>query len=266
MATKTPLYIIDAFSDRPFGGNPAAVCLLEAYRDERWMQNVAAEMNLSETAFLRPVSAYLWALRWFTPTVEVDLCGHATLAAVHVLRSECGVTANDVTFRTRSGDLTAHCEGEAICLDFPKVSAEPAEPMPEFCEAIGVEVVAALRSRDDLILVLPDAETVERLAPDHGKIRHLAPRGVVVTARAEEGADWDFVSRFFAPQSGIPEDPVTGSAHCYLGPYWGEILNKTQLSGYQVSARGGAVGVKLAGDRVMLQGRATTVLKGELHA
>lgn len=229
------------------------------------MQNVAAEMNLSETAFLYPLEADLWSLRWFTPSVEVDLCGHATLAAAHVLQHELALATGPMKFLTRSGVLTATAVGEAISLDFPGFNAEPLELCADFDAAMGAQVTAALRAGGNLILVMPDAHTVASLSPDFGLTRGLTERGVAVTAAAAADSQWDFVSRFFAPAVGIPEDPVTGSAHCSLGPYWGKILGKTQLRAYQASARGGELGIALLGDRVRLSGQAKTVLKGELY-
>ncbi|AEG00507.1 PhzF family phenazine biosynthesis protein [Methylomonas methanica] len=263
---KTSLFIIDAFTDRAFSGNPAAVCLMDSNKDDAWMQSVAAEMNLSETAFLYPLDADLWSLRWFTPSVEVNLCGHATLAAAHLLRHELALAKGPMKFFTRSGILTATAVDAAICLDFPGFIAEPVELSADFDAAIGAQTTAALRAGDDLILVLPDAHTVASLNPDLSLVRGLTERGVAVTAAAPADSRWDFVSRFFAPVVGIAEDPVTGSAHCSLGPYWGKMLGKTQLTAYQASARGGEIGMELMGDRVRLLGQAKTVLKGELYA
>jgi predicted PhzF superfamily epimerase YddE/YHI9 len=260
-----PLYIIDAFTEQPFSGNPAAVCLVGPEADLVWMQQVASEMNLSETAFLSPIASDIWSLRWFTPTIEINLCGHATLASAHVLWHELSDTSALLTFRTRSGDLTAAKEGDAIRLDFPSVPVRETGLLPAFGQAIGVQPRSALRSAEDLLLVLDDAEAVSQLKPDLEKIAALAPRGVIVTALGQ-GTEWDFVSRFFGPASGVPEDPVTGSAHCCLGPYWAKVLGKTELAGFQASPRGGKVGVRLAGDRVHLIGRARTVLKGEFYA
>ncbi|MCK9605786.1 MAG: PhzF family phenazine biosynthesis protein [Methylomonas sp.] len=263
---KTSLFIIDAFTDQAFHGNPAAVCLVDPDTDDAWMQHVAAEMNLSETAFLYPLDADLWSLRWFTPTTEVDLCGHATLAAAHALRHELALANGPMNFRTRSGILTATSVGTAISLDFPGFIAEPVELSAAFDAAIDAQTTAALRAGAHLILVLRDAQTVVSLNPDLDLIRRLTARGVAVTAAAAADSRWDFVSRFFAPAVGIPEDPVTGSAHCSLGPYWGKVLGKAQLTAYQASARGGEVGMELLGDRVRLLGQAKTVVRGELCA
>jgi predicted PhzF superfamily epimerase YddE/YHI9 len=254
---------VDAFTARPFAGNPAAVCVLTAPADERWMQDVAREMNLSETAFLhRHVDGF--RLRWFTPTVEVDLCGHATLAAAHVLWEERHLAPDEpARFHTRGGLLTAARRGDWIELDFP---AEPigATPAPSgLHEALGVPIVFAGCNRFDALVELETEEAVRTLAPDFGRLAALPVRGVIVTGRAVTPG-YDFVSRFFAPRVGIAEDPVCGSAHCGLGPFWGARLGKDELVGFQVSARGGEVRVRLEGDRVVLGGRAVTVLRGEL--
>jgi PhzF family phenazine biosynthesis protein len=261
-----PLFQVDAFTDQPFHGNPAAVCLLEAGRDEAWMQSVAAEMNLAETAFVSPRGDD-FDLRWFTPTCEVDLCGHATLASAHALwetrRLRAGTTAR---FHTKSGLLTAEQRNGLIELDFP---ATPADTAPAFATslaaAVGAPVEWAGRSRFDLVARLASAEAVRRVAPDYGLVGALPCRGVIVTAPGDDGVH-DFVSRFFGPQSGVDEDPVTGSAHCALAPYWAGILGRDALVGFQASPRGGTVRVHLVGDRVRLSGHAVTVLRGELLA
>ncbi|MBI4272022.1 MAG: PhzF family phenazine biosynthesis protein [Candidatus Rokubacteria bacterium] len=254
---------VDAFTNRPFAGNPAAVCVLPAPRDASWMRDVAREMNLAETAFLE-ARADGFGLRWFTPTVEVDLCGHATLAAAHVLWEEGhlppGVAAR---FHTRSGLLTAERLGEWIELDFPATPEQPAPSPAGLAEALGAEPRHVGRTRFDYFVELDSEATVRALRPDQGALAALPTRGVIVTSRAA-GDGFDFVSRFFAPASGIPEDPVTGSAHCALGPFWGVRLGKAEMLAYQASARGGVVRVRLAGDRVKLGGQAVTVLRGEL--
>jgi PhzF family phenazine biosynthesis protein len=263
-----PLYQVDAFTDRPFAGNPAGVCILGAgdprAADARWMQDVAREMNLSETAFLRPRSDG-FDLRWFTPAMEVDLCGHATLASAHVLY-ERGVLAagEEARFHTASGLLTAVRRGEWLELDFPAEPAEAAEAPAALREALGARPVFVGRNRLDYLVEVDSEEAVRSLRPDLALLRGLRERGVMVTSRAPAGRDYDFVSRFFAPGAGIDEDPVTGSAHCCLGPYWGERLGKSELTGWQASARGGLVRVRLAGPRVKLGGRAVTVIVGEL--
>lgn len=255
---------VDAFSAEPFRGNPAAVCLLDRERDAAWMQNVAAEMNLSETAFLLPRDGD-WSLRWFTPAIEVDLCGHATLASAHALWQEGLLGPNDTArFHTRSGLLTATRDGEWIELDFPAVLEETVDPPAELLESLGVSVpVYVGRNRFDYLVEIESEDAVRALNPDHLRLRTIPVRGVIVTSRATNG-DYDFVSRFFAPGSGIDEDPVTGSAHCCLTPYWAARLGKDEMVAYQASPRGGIVRVRLAGDRVKLGGRAVTVLKGEL--
>lgn len=254
---------VDAFADEPFTGNPAAVCLLEAVRPATWMQAVAREMNLSETAFLLAEGAS-WRLRWFTPGAEVDLCGHATLASAHVLWETGRLAADErARFDTASGRLEAYREGDTIVLDFP---AEPsaAAPAPAgLVEALGVEPVAVSRNRMDFLVEVADEAAVRAASPDFGRLRAVDVRGVIVTARSASG-DHDFVSRFFAPAVGVDEDPVTGSAHCCLAPYWADRLGREALRGYQASRRGGTVGVRVVGDRVHLSGRAVTVMRGEL--
>jgi PhzF family phenazine biosynthesis protein len=259
------LYQVDAFADRPFAGNPAAVCLLTEPREPAWMQSVAREMNLSETAFLHPQDGD-WSLRWFTPAIEVELCGHATLASAHVLwrsgRLAAGQTAR---FHTLSGVLTAEQQGDWIELDFPARDAPEAKAPEGLGEVIGAPPVFVGKSRYDYLLELPSEEAVRTAAPDHGRLAALPVRGVIITARAAAGP-YDFVSRFFAPGSGIAEDPVTGSAHCTLGPHWASRLGKSELLAYQASARGGAVRVRVIGDRVKLGGQAVTILEGRLLA
>jgi PhzF family phenazine biosynthesis protein len=258
-----PLWIVDAFTDRPFAGNPAAVCLLPAPRPDRWMQQVAAEMNLSETAFL-VAREDGFSLRWFTPAVEVDLCGHATLASAHTLWQR-GLLAADqpARFHTRSGLLTACKEGDhRIRLDFPAKPLEPCPPPEGLLEALGVQAVFVGRNQFDYLVEVVSEEEVRLAKPDFARLQTLPCRGVIFTARGTSG--FDFVSRFFAPGAGVAEDPVTGSSHCALGPFWGARLGKTELQGFQVSPRGGMVGVRLVGDRVHLLGQAVTMLRGEL--
>lgn len=261
-----PLYHVDAFAERPFGGNPAAVCVLPDERDDAFLQGVAGELNLSETAFLtREGSA--WRLRWFTPTVEVDLCGHATLASAHALW-ESGREAPDarIDFETRSGRLSAAMRGGAIELDFPAEPAEACDPPSDLLAALGAaEARWTGRNRLDWVVELASERDVVSLRPDFPRLAHAGgpARGVIVTA-ASERPGVDFVSRYFAPAAGIDEDPVTGSAHCCLGPFWSARLGRSELVGHQVSARGGIVGVRTAGSRVVLSGRAVTVARGEL--
>jgi len=258
-----PVRQVDAFSERPFAGNPAGVCLLSGGREVSWMQNVAREMNLSETAFVAPRSDG-FDLRWFTPAVEVELCGHATLATAHVLWED-GILAPGETarFHTASGVLLASRVGEEIELDFP-AKPERASPCPPgLARALGVEPVYVGTSAFDVLALVADEATVRRLTPDIGLLRQVPARGVIVTAPSSSpGAD--FVSRFFAPAVGVDEDPVTGSAHCVLAPFWCARLGRDELVGYQASARGGTVRVRRVGDRIMLGGRAVTVLRGEM--
>lgn len=254
---------VDAFADRPFAGNPAAVCVLPETRGEEWMQAVAREMNLSETAFLvREGDAF--RLRWFTPTVEVDLCGHATLASAHVLWEDSHLPPGEpARFHTRSGPLSAVRKGAWIEMDFPGEPPREVEPPSGLAAALGAAPRYTGRNRFDLLVELESEEVVRELQPDIGLLRAIPARGVIVTSRAES-PEYDFVSRFFAPAVGVDEDPVTGSAHCCLGPYWSQQLGVQKVVGYQASARGGIVRVHLRGDRVTLGGQAVTVLRGEL--
>jgi PhzF family phenazine biosynthesis protein len=260
-----PLFIVDAFTDRAFAGNPAAVCLLNDERPAEWMQNVGREMNLSETAFIRPIVGG-FSLRWFTPAVEVDLCGHATLASAHALwESGKAEGTAPIRFHTRSGWLTAVQRGPTIELDFPAKAAAPAEPPAKLAEALGATAIWSGANRMDWLVVLDSERTVRGLRPDFACLAALPVRGVIVTAKSDS-PEFDFISRFFAPQSGIPEDPVTGSSHCALGPFWAERLRKSELRGFQASARGGVVQVRIAGERIILGGTAVTVVRGELLA
>jgi PhzF family phenazine biosynthesis protein len=260
-----PIVQIDAFTDQPYAGNPAAVCVLLAPRPDAWMQAVAREMNLAETAFLlRQADGF--SLRWFTPAAEVDLCGHATLASAHALWEQGLLApAEPARFHTRSGLLTCRQADGWIAMDFPSTPAQVVAPPPDLAAALGATPVQVGRSPFDLLVELPDAAEVRTLRPDLTRLAQLDVRGVIVTALGDEPG-YDFISRFFAPQVGVPEDPVTGSAHCCLGPFWGERLGKHELVGYQASARGGVVRVALAGERVVLSGQAVTVLRGELVA
>lgn len=266
------IFQVDAFTSQPFAGNPAAVCLLPEPRSDRWLQQVAQEMNLSETAFLLP-QADGFNLRWFTPTVEVDLCGHATLASAHVLWSE-GVLAEDcpAQFHTRSGLLTATRQASWIQLDFPLTPVDSATMPPDLPMMLGIPVASVViyggKTRFDYLLAVESATIVQQINPDFAGLRSLPVRGIIVTSQADspDYDGYDFVSRFFAPSAGINEDPVTGSAHCALAPFWGDRLGKSELVGYQASARGGVVRVRVQGDRVLLSGQAVTVLRGELLA
>jgi PhzF family phenazine biosynthesis protein len=255
------LFQIDAFTSEAFRGNPAAVCLLDRERDASWMQDVAAEMNLSETAFLlRGDDGY--SLRWFTPAIEVALCGHATLASAHALWEEHGLAS--ARFHTKSGLLTAERSGDLIELDFPATLEERADAPEGLLESLGIDApVYVGKNKFDYLVEVASEDLVRKLDPDHAQLRRIPVRGVIVTSRAAmEGTD--FVSRFFAPGSGIDEDPVTGSAHCCLTPYWSAKLGKEAMTAYQASPRGGFVYVQLAGDRVKLRGHAVTVFRGEL--
>ncbi len=259
---------VDAFTDQPFAGNPAAVCVLPEARDERWMQNVALEMKLSETAFLlRRPDGDGFSLRWFTPATEVDLCGHATLASAHVLWEEGYVQPGEqARFHTRSGLLTAQRQGDWIEMNFPAERAEAADLPPLLVEALGLNPQAIHytgKNRFDYLLEVSSEEIVRALQPDMTKLTAVPARGIIVTSRAST-AGIDFVSRFFAPQVGVNEDPVTGSAHCCLAPYWSAKLGKESLTGYQASPRGGIVRVRMTGERVYLGGQAVTVMRGEL--
>jgi len=259
------LFQVDAFTGDAFAGNPAAVCLLGGPAEPRWMQSVAREMNLSETAFVEPRAAG-YGLRWFTPVAEVALCGHATLASAHVLY-QTGLAEPDqrVRFDSASGPLTARREDGLIVLDLPARPAAPAPPPPGLLAALGVaSPVWTGRAREDLMVVLGREEEVTGVCPDTAALAALDTRGVIVTAPASRpGAD--FVSRFFAPAVGVPEDPVTGSAHCTLAPFWADRLGRISLTGYQASARGGAVRVRVVEDeRVLLGGHAVTVFSGHL--
>jgi PhzF family phenazine biosynthesis protein len=260
-----PLHLIDAFADGPFTGNPAAVVLLDAARPEAWMQRVAMEMNQAETAFLlRNEDGF--SLRWFTPNKEVDLCGHATLASAHYLW-EARQLASDATarFHTRSGWLAARRDHDQwITLDFPAITSRPAEPPPNLAAVLGLQPREVLRGDSDLMCVVADASAVRRVAPDLAAMMEWDVRGVLVTAPGDQ-TGIDFVSRCFFPAYGVPEDQVTGSAHCALATYWAGVLGRDLLVGYQASARGGLVRCLVAGDRVELTGRAVTTVTGTLQ-
>lgn len=257
------IFQVDAFTDKAFAGNPAAVCILPEPRDDAWMQNLAREMNLSETAFVQKQEDE-FGLRWFTPAVEVALCGHATLASAHVLW-ETGILAGNepARFHTLSGLLTAERKGPWIELNFPATPDQPITAPPELAKALGVRAKYVGKSMFDYLLEVNSEETVRTMQPDFSQLRTIGVRGVMVTSRATS-LGYDFVSRFFAPGSGIDEDPVTGSAHCCLGPFWSKRLGKSELVAYQASKRGGTIRVRVDGDRVYLSGQAVTVLRGEL--
>jgi PhzF family phenazine biosynthesis protein len=260
---QAELHLVDAFTQAPFRGNVAGVCIPDGPADDAWMQQVASELNYSETAFLFPEGTN-WNLRWFTPKDEVRLCGHATLAAASVLW-ETGRVSRDkeIVFETLSGKLTARRDGDWISMDFPAEPPATSMPIPGLGQALGVEPLYTGRNRFDILVELPLADDVCSLEPDLNALSAIRTRGIIVTA-ASDLPHFDFVSRFFAPAVGVPEDPVTGSAHCCLGPYWGEKLKKTEMVGFQCSPRGGSVRVKLEGDRVILSGHAVHVLSGKL--
>lgn len=257
------VHVIDAFTNRPFAGNPAAVCVLAEARDPAWMQRVAAEMNLSETAFVHPREDSI-SLRWFTPTIEIKLCGHATLASAHALWETGALPANQpALFSTQSGPLKCRREGDWIEMDFPASVCEPMHVPFSLAHALDTMPLGVARAGSYWLAELPDADSVRALRPDTRLLRELPAQGVIVTARSDDSA-FDFVSRFFAPAAGVNEDPVTGSAHCALGPYWAAKLGRTDLLGFQASARGGVVKVGVRGERVLLGGQAVTVSRVEL--
>lgn len=258
------IFTVDAFATHPFTGNPAGVCFLETPQEDLWMLGVAREMNLSETAFLLRRD-HTWHLRWFTPQTEVDLCGHATLATAHILR-EKGFLAHGgtVCFQTRSGTLVATVEGQHIVLDFPIDRVMACPPPEELLASLGIPTprFVGKNTSDYLVEVASEAE-VRSLVPDFSRLAEVDARGTMVTARSTT-LGYDFVSRFFAPRVGVPEDPVTGSAHCALGPYWGEKIGKDRLSAWQASARGGRLDLVLTGPRILLKGQAVTIVRGTL--
>lgn len=257
-------FLVDAFTDTSFRGNPAGVVLLEAPVDPGWMQHVAAELKHSETAFALRTGDGSYDLRWFTPVTEVDLCGHATLATAHALH-ECDVRG-PFRFATRSGELRAEVgPGGVITMDFPAEPPVGIATPTGLAAALGAEPVGVLGNGTDIVVELADAATVRDLAPDLSALAALECRGVVVTAAAAPASDHDFVSRFFGPRVGVDEDPVTGSAHCALGPLWAGRLGRDEIVGVQLSRRGGRIAVTVLGDRVLLRGTAVTVLDGDLR-
>lgn len=263
---SVPILQVDAFANLAFTGNPAAVCLLEEEPSASWMQRVAGEMNLSETAFLWPEGDG-YALRWFTPTTEVELCGHATLASAHALYERERVGEDEtVTFDTKGGELACERDEEGwITMSFPAhPPSEGAKDADLIAEALGVDPAWVGDSDLDRFAVLDDERTVRELEPDLDRVAQLGGRGLIVTAASEDESAVDFVSRFFAPSAGVDEDPVTGSAHCVLGPYWADRLGEDEVVGRQVSARGGTVRVSVGEDQVDLSGQAVTVFEGEL--
>lgn len=262
---RPEIFHVDAFTAKPFAGNPAGVCILPEPCDEIWMQKIAQEMNLSETAFLHKQKDG-FNLRWFTPAVEVDLCGHATLASAHVLW-EAGYLEEkqQARFYTRSGLLTAEHKGDWIELDFPAEPEEQTILPTDLSRALGVTPKYVGKNRFDYLVEVDSEETVRNMKPDFALLREIPTRGVIVTSLASTQG-YDFVSRFFAPGVGVNEDPVTGSAHCCLGPFWKNRINKSEFVAYQASARGGVVRVRLSGKRVYLGGNAVTILRGELES
>ncbi len=258
-------FVVDAFTDKPFGGNPAAVVPLSGWKDDGWLQNVAMEMNLSETAFLVKEDG-VYRLRWFTPKVEVALCGHATLASAHVLWNEGYVPpAEEIRFHTKSGLLKAARKELWIELDFPVNLPTQCSPPPGLMGSLGTTAKYVGRSQFDYLVEVESEDEVRRLTPDFVRLASLEVRGVIVTSRSATPR-YDFVSRFFAPRAGVNEDPVTGSAHCCLGPYWQERLGKSEFTAFQASVRGGVIQVRVAGGRTYLGGKAMTVSRGELIA
>ncbi len=255
-----PYFVIHAFTDEIFGGNPAGVCPLLEWLDDSLMQRIAAENDLSETAFFVPEEDH-YELRWFTPKIEVDLCGHATLASAYVLFDELDYQGEVIAFRTKSGDLHVTRVGSSLLMDFPARPAAEIEPPPHLENAFRVPFSEVRKSRD-LLVVFESEETVRNLEPEYSELSQLDCTGVIVTA---PGNDVDFVSRFFAPRAGILEDPVTGSAHCTLAPYWADRLGKTELAAIQVSERGGELVCRVAGDRVHIAGRAALYTRGFLN-
>lgn len=261
---KQTIIQVDAFTNKPFSGNPAAVCVLDSPKDDEWMQNVAKEMNLSETAFLvKQEDGY--SLRWFTPATEVPLCGHATLASSHVLWSENHLSSNEsARFHTKSGLLIAKKQEDWIELDFPANLSEDISTPPEISEALGIPVKKVMKNSLGYLVEVESEDLVRKVEPNLTLLTKLFPE-VIVTSIAESSSEYDFVSRFFCPGLGINEDPVTGAAHCCLAPYWRNKLNKDEFLAYQASSRGGVVKVKYPGeDRVYLRGQAVTVLRGEI--
>ena len=257
------LFIVDAFTDKPFSGNPAGVCLLSEPREAEWMQQVAFEMNLSETAFIVKQDDG-FQLRWFTPKIEVDICGHATLAGAHLLwETEILNSEETARFHTRSGVLTAIKQGEFIKMGFPAMYSRPEEFSPELLNAFKINPYYVGKFDEKLLIQVENEQIVRNLEPDFAKLKQLDERAVVVTAESDS-EDYDFISRYFAPWVGVNEDPVTGSSHCCLATFWARQLEKKDLKGYQASPRGGFITMKLDGEKVILGGQAVTVFKGNL--
>lgn len=258
---EIPLYVYDSFTDRVFAGNPAAVCPLDSWLDDETMRSIATENNLSETAFFVAENG-AYRLRWFTPAVEVDLCGHATLAAAHYLFGEAGVPGDVLTFETRSGTLAVTKQGGMLRMDFPARPLEPVGREAEIGGIFGTRPEAVFESAGNYLAVFDSEKTVRGFAPDMREIEALGSHGVIVTA---QGDGCDFVSRFFAPAAGVPEDPVTGSTHCTLTPYWVARLGRNPLDAKQVSKRGGRLTCELDGDRVFISGQAVLYARGMIQ-
>lgn len=255
---------VDAFTDTLFKGNPAAVCVIEAFPSDDFMQSIATEVNLSETAFIVPLNSNHFDIRWFTPTTEVALCGHATLAAAHVLWTEMEiVTTEEIYFESKSGILKAWRDDDGITLDFPAHYVEPISIPEGLIEALGVSPVSVGQSNEDCLVELHSAQEVIDLVPDTARLANIDCRGIIITAEGNVDTDYDFVSRFFAPKVGVIEDPVTGSAHCKLATYWSERLGKNVFTAYQASKRGGYIKVRHEGERVLLTGHAVTAFSGK---
>ena len=263
MSTSTTLHTVDAFTDTPFAGNPAAVCITGTPRDDAWMKHVAREMNLSETAFLHPIEGG-WSLRWFTPAVEVKLCGHATLASAFTLWETHKLEPHaEARFHTLSGWLTCRREDAWIAMDFPARPPEPCEAPHGLDAALGCSLLSTCCNGMDYLVEVDSESTLRALKPNINALSKLPVRGVIVTCRSAS-AGFDFVSRFFAPAAGVDEDPVTGSAHCALGPYWQLCMGKDEFTAFQASERGGVVKVSVHGDRVILRGQAVMMSRVEL--
>ncbi|MEZ5334591.1 MAG: PhzF family phenazine biosynthesis protein [Methanolobus sp.] len=260
----TIIYQVDAFTDKPFQGNPAGVCILDKPADEKWMQNVAKEMAVSETAFLYPEKDG-HNLRWFAPGAEVDMCGHATLASAHILWEKGFAGKNEtLSFFTKSGLLKASLNNEWIELDFPELPENETEAPEGLLEALGVEKAAYIgKNAFDYLVELESEEEIRNMKPDFSRLTKIKCRGISVTSVSSSG-EYDFVSRFFAPSIGIAEDPVTGSAHCCLGPYWTKKLNGNSFTAHQASERGGYMKVQVMGKRVLISGKAVTVIEGRI--
>jgi predicted PhzF superfamily epimerase YddE/YHI9 len=259
---KVPFYQVDAFADSLFSGNPAAVCLLDAWPGTNRLQRIAVENNLSETAFVIPGKRGKWAIRWFTPKMEVDLCGHATLATAHVMYEERGQTGNEITFTSRAGELkVSPLNGGWFGMDLPRASTHKAAVSPLLLEGLG-GYPSEVRVGEDCLCVFDAEEIVRELQPDFRLLGRLPFRGIIATAPANN-RKVDFVSRFFAPGVGIDEDPATGSSHCSLAPYWSARLGKDRMEARQISSRGGKLICEIRGDRVLLEGKAVTYLRGE---